>query len=288
MEEENKSAQQEPAVDPVKLVKRVRKSRKVRQGRRKQSVTRRTVRFLMTVVLIFLFVYISKMPHWYLPQNAYTAPNNTIKIENNRIVKTYRIFSILKRNKVPHVPIYMMKTNDIEKEIRTLKPVEDVYVRRYAFPARLNIIIKERIPVISVCVDEKSTAVGAYTQDGILIGRDFMPIPTDIKTVKVLALANGDFSYTKWTKDDIDKILSLVNYIETYSTESVEYIDMRNPSDVFVKVKTVKIRIGKLDGTVYERIQRIPSIIPQIKLMRSKVQYLDISWEKVNYLKLYK
>ena len=288
MEEENKSAKQEPEVDPVKLVKRVRKSRKVRQGRRKQSVTKRTVRFLMTVLLIFLLFHISKMPQWYLPKNAYTAPNNSIKIVNNRIVKTYRIFSVLKRSKVPNLPIYMMKTNDIEKEIRTLKPIEDVYVRRYAFPARLHIIVKERIPVITICVDEKSPAVSAYTQDGILIGRDFMPLSADVKTVKVLAPVTGDFSYTKWVKEDIDKILSIVNYIETYSTEPVEYIDMRNPADVYVRVKTVKIRIGKLDGSVYERIKRIPSIIPQIKLMRSKVQYLDISWEKVNYLKLYK
>ena len=61
---------------------------------------------------------------------------------------------------------------------------------------------------------------------------------------------------------------------------------MRDPNNVFVKVKTAKIRLGKIDSTVYERIMRIPSILPQIKLIQSNVEYLDVSWEKVNYLKL--
>jgi len=286
--EDDDIQQNSPAVDPVKLVKRVRKSRKVRQKRRKQSIVRKSTRFLMTLVMAFLFVYVSKMPQWYLAQNAYTVPGNAIKIENNKIVKTYRIFSVLKRNKVPNIPIYMMRTANIEKEIKTLKPIEDVYIRRYAFPARLHIIVKERTPVLSIYANEKSPVIGAYTREGILIGREFMPLPSEIKTVKVLAPVSGDLSYTKWTRDDIERILSIVTYLETYSKEPVEYIDMRNPADIYIKIKTVKIRIGKLDSTVYERIQRIPSIIPQIKHMRSKVQYLDISWEKVNYLKLYK
>ena len=61
---------------------------------------------------------------------------------------------------------------------------------------------------------------------------------------------------------------------------------MRNPYDVYVKIKTVNIRLGRLDDGVYKRIERIPSILPQVKMVDSKVKYLDLSWEKVNYLKL--
>ena len=287
MEEDN--SKQQDIVDPAKLVKRVRKSRKVRQGRRKQSNLRKAVRFCMTVVMLFLLVYITKLPQWYLPKNAYTTANNgIIQIENNHIVKSYRILALMKLHEVSDIPIYMMKTQDIEKDIKTLKPIEDVYIRRYAFPARLQIIVKERTPVISIFLKEKEPAVAAFTTDGTLIGREFMPLSPNIKTIKVIATPNGHFSYTKWNIDSINEILKLVTYIEHYAQESVEYIDMRNPANIFVKVKTVNIRIGKLDAGVYERIKRIPSILPKIKFMRSKVQYLDISWEKVNYLKLYK
>ena len=85
---------------------------------------------------------------------------------------------------------------------------------------------------------------------------------------------------------DIKEIQKIVKYVETYSKEQVEYVDFRNPNDVYVKIKTVNIRLGKLDDEVYKRIERIPSILPQVKPVEKKVKYLDLSWDKVNYLKL--
>ena len=179
-----------------------------------------------------------------------------------------------------------MKTSDIENDIKKLKPVKDVYIRRYAFPARLQIIIKERTPVISVATNEKAPIAAAFASDGVLIGHEFMPLNPELKTIKVLAVYGGNNSYTKWNLAKINEIQKLATYIENYSKEPIEYIDMRNPNNVFVKVKTTKIRLGKIDGSVYERISRIPSILPKVKLITKNVEYLDISWEKVNYLKL--
>ena len=45
-------------------------------------------------------------------------------------------------------------------------------------------------------------------------------------------------------------------------------------------------KVLKLDESVFKRIERIPSILPQVKQVKTKVKYLDLSWEKVNYLKL--
>ena len=128
--------------------------------------------------------------------------------------------------------------------------------------------------------------MGAYTEDGTFIGQDFMPISPKLKTIKVLAQANGESGYLKWNLQKINEIQKIAKSVEEYSEEPVEYVDMRNPNDVYVKIKSTKIRLGKIDGAVYERIERIPSIIPQIKLINKNVEYLDISWEKVNYLKL--
>ena len=287
MEEFQDENQEEQIIDPVKLVKKVRKSRKVRKGRRKQTVFRKSFRFFMTIFLIFALVYVSKMPQWYLSKNAYTtANNNTIIIENNRIVKPYRILAFLKLHKVPDKPIYMMKTADIERDIKKLPPIEDVYIRRYAFPARLQIIIKERVPIISIAPSENVPPVAAFAKDGTLIGHEFMPLSPDIKTIKVLSYGNKGDDYQKWDVNKINEIAKIARYVSLYSKEQVEYIDMRNPYDVYVKIKTVNIRLGKLDAGVYDRIKRIPSILPQVKLTDAKIKYLDLSWEKVNYLKL--
>lgn len=283
-EEQN---EQEQVVDPDRLVKNVRKKRKLRKGRRKQSVFRNFFRFCMTILLLCAFVYISKMPQWYLDKNIFTVSNpNSIVIVNNKIVKSHKILSLLKKTNVPDVPIYMAKTDYIEKELRKLPPVKEVFVRRYAFPARLQIIVKERQPVITVSPDEKVTPVAAFSRDGVMFGREYLPLSKDFKTIKVLSYGNKGDDYTKWNAAKIRQIETIVQYVETYSKEPVEYIDFRNPNDVYIKIKTVNIRLGKIDEGVYDRIKRIPSILPQVKMVDSKVKYLDLSWAKVNYLKL--
>lgn len=287
MTEYDEQNQDEQVIDPDKLVKNVRKKRKLRKGRKKQSVFRNFFRFCMTILLLCAFVYISKMPQWYLDKKVFTTSgSNSVVILNNKIVKSYRILALLKASEVPNVPIYMAKTAAIEKQIKSLAPVEDVYIRRYAFPARLQIIVKERVPVLTVSPDVKVPPVAAFSRDGVIMGREFLPLGKEFKTIKVLSYGNKGDDYTKWDAAKIRQIETIVKFVETCSKEPVEYIDFRNPNDVYVKIKTVNIRLGKIDETVYERIQRIPSILPQVKLVDSKVKYLDLSWAKVNYLKL--
>lgn len=279
--------EQDEFIDPKRLVNTVRKKRKLRKGRKRQSTFRKFFRFIMTIVLLCGFVYISKMPQWYLPKDSFKKVAGTsVEIINNSIVKPQMIFALLKNTEVPNVPIYMAKTEHIRKEIKKLPPVKEVYIRRYAFPARLQIILKERVPVITISPDLKVQPVAAFSEDGVIMKKEFLPLDKNIKTILVLSYGNKGDDYTKWNAAKIHQIEEMVNYIETYSKEKVEYVDMRNPFDVYVKIKTVNIRLGRLDESLYKRIERLPSILPQVKLVDSKVKYLDLRWEKVFYLKL--
>lgn len=279
--------EQDEFIDPKRLVNTVRKKRKLRKGRKRQSIFRKFFRFIMTIVLLCGFVYISKMPQWYLPKDSFKKVAGTsVEIINNSIVKPQMIFALLKNTEVPNVPIYMAKTEHIRKEIKKLPPVKEVYIRRYAFPARLQIILKERVPVITISPDLKVQPVAAFSEDGVIMKKEFLPLDKNIKTILVLSYGNKGDDYTKWNAAKIHQIEEMVNYIETYSKERVEYVDMRNPFDIYVKIKTVNIRLGRLDESLYKRIERLPSILPQVKLVDSKVKYLDLRWEKVFYLKL--
>ena len=279
--------EQDEFIDPKRLVNTVRKKRKLRKGRKRQSIFRKFFRFIMTIVLLCGFVYISKMPQWYLPKDSFKKVAGTsVEIINNSIVKPQMIFALLKNTEVPNVPIYMAKTEHIRKEIKKLPPVKEVYIRRYAFPARLQIILKERVPVITISPDLKVQPVAAFSDDGVIMKKEFLPLDKNIKTILVLSYGNKGDDYTKWNAAKIHQIEEMVNYIETYSKEKVEYVDMRNPFAVYVKIKTVNIRLGRLDENLYKRIDRLPSILPQVKLVDSKVKYLDLRWEKVFYLKL--
>ena len=278
---------EEEIIDPKKLVNKVRKKRKLRKGRKKQGVLRGFFRFVMTILFLCGFVYISKMPQWYLPKTAFTnASSGAVEVLNNRIVKPQMIYALLKNVEVPDTPIYMAKTAGIKKEIEQLPPVKEAYIRRYAFPARLQIILKERVPVVTIAPDAKVAPVVAFSEDGVMMGKEFLPLKSEFKTILVLSYGNKGDDYKKWDTAKIQQFEKIAAYIETYSKEKVEYIDCRSPYDVFVKIRSVNIRLGKLDETVFKRIEKLPSILPQVKLMDSKVKYLDLSWEKVNYLKL--
>ena len=278
---------EEVVPDGKHFVKRKRRERKVRKGRLKQERFRGIVRFFLTVGFIVILYFGFTDKGWYMAPNAFNKIDSTsVEIINNKIVPSKAILLLLKNSNVPNVPIFMARTNSIKKEIKKLAPVENVYIRRYAFPARMQIIIRERIPAITIAPDIKAPPVAFFTTDGTLIGRDFLPLDKSYSTILVLSYGTKGDDYKKWDLNKIKEIQKIVRYIETYSKEQVEYIDFRNPDDVFVKIKSVNIRLGKLDDTLFKRIERIPSILPQVKEVKTKIKYLDLSWEKVNYLKL--
>ena len=269
------------------FVQTKRRERKVRKGRMRRERLRVFLRFVFVLASLYVMYFVYKMPCMRLPHNAFSIVNSdAVQILNNNIVPTLKILTVLNSVNVPDKPIFLAKTNDMEKAIKQLTPIEDVYVRRYIFPARMQIIIKERIPVIIIAPDVKSQPVAYFTQDGKLVGREYLPLKVNIKPLLVLSYGNKGDDYQKWDLTRVNELLKIANYIETYSHEKVEYIDCRDPNDIFVKIQTVNIRVGKPDGQIFTRIARLPSILPQVKLLDSKIKYLDLSWEKVNYLKL--
>lgn len=285
--EENEIVVEEEQIpDGKRFVKKKRRERTVRKGRLKQERLRTFVRFLVSFAIILGFYYFIKADGWYLNKDAFNkTTGNTVEIINNNIVPSKKILLILKNSNVPNVPIFMARTNSIKKEIMALEPVENVYIRRYAFPARMQIILRERTPVITISPDVKTNPVAFFTTDGKLIGREFLPLKKDYKTILVLTYGNKGDDYRKWDLKKIKEIQKIVRHVEAYSKEDVEYVDMRNPQDIYVKIPTVNIRIGKIDENLFKRLERIPSILPEVKQVKTKVKYLDLSWEKVNYLK---
>lgn len=274
-------------IDGKKLVKRMQRSRQIRKGRKRQNTFRTFLCLVMNVLIIVALVYLTQMPQWYVDKNIFSVSDSgTLEILNNKIVSTNKILAALKTVEVPDVPIYMAKTDNLKEKLLQFSPVEEVYIRRYAFPARLQIILREREPFISISPDAKVQPVAFFTKDGKLIGREYLPLKPEFKTLLVLSYGNKGDDYSKWDLKKLQKLDKIARYIEVYSKEPVEYIDLRNPEDVYVKIKTVNIRLGRLDEHVNERIERIPSILPEVQLMDTKIKYLDLRWKDTNYLKL--
>lgn len=243
-------------------------------------------RFLLSSLLLVGVYYFVKLPQLYISQDAFTnSDSEVIKLVNNEIVPDEKIYTLLSGFQVDGLPIFVQRTDDLKKMLLTLPPVEDVYIRRYVFPARIDLIFRERIPVISVKPEPNSQPFAYFTQDGTLVGKEYAPYIANFHTLNILSTGYKNDAYHSWKKENVDKLLRFAKYVETCSKENVEYIDFRNPDEVFVKISSIKIRLGKFDESVFERVQRLTAILPEIKLMDVKIKYLDLRW-KDPFLKL--
>lgn len=280
------NTQQEDFYSIKHSVRYKKKERKIRKKRKKLTQLKSFLRFVISLIIIILSYLIIKMPQWYLTPDAFKYPERTVEIVNNRIIPDSVIYNAIRELEVPKDPIFLIKTKPILQKIYKIPVIKKVYIRRYGFPARFQIIIRERIPMAIIKTDLKNPPAAFFTTDGVLItNKSYMNIPEE-NTLQIITTQQGLKNEISAKK--IHEIERIVKDVETYSNEKVEYIDIRKANDVFVKIHTINIRLGVLDSTVYERIKRIYTILPQISNVDSRIQYIDLSWDKVNYLKLQK
>lgn len=269
---------------------RIRRNKQERGVRRTNMWMRRFkvfLRFLTIIILMFLCYKLIRMKQWYLSPHAFdSAKSPYLEIINNKIVPDYYIVAALRKNEVPKIPIYMFDTNNIKKNIMELDPVEKVYIRRFWFPARLQIIVQERVPIITISPDENVEPIAFFTKGGKLIGRDFLPLDKSFKTIRILTYGNNGDDYRHWDKQRVEMLEKLAKTIKTVTKEPLDFIDLRNQRDVYIQINGLPIRIGELDDGCFERVMRIPSIMPQIQTLDKKIKYIDLRWKNASYIKL--
>lgn len=261
--------------------------RKIRKSQLWLGRARIVTRLVLTLLLIFCGFKLLKYHQWYLNKDVFNSLNNPyLEIDNNKIVPSYKVLAALRKTEVPNTPIYRFDTTEIKQDIMQLEPIENVYIRRFWFPARLQIIVEERTPIITISPKENVPPIAFFATGGKLIGRDYMPLPKSFKPILVLSYGTRGDDYRNWGWEKIKLIEKVAKAVKLNSNEDVQYVDLRNANDVYVRVKTANIRLGKLDETVFSRIERIPSILPQIKTLDKKIKYIDLRWKNANYIKL--
>lgn len=266
-------------------LKQKKMQRQVKKTQRRLSRLRAMYKITLIIGMAISCVYILKMPQWRLPSNAFDRIDSpALEIENNQIVPSQKILSALRRTQVPKKPIFLVSTTPFKESIKKIEPIQDVYIRRYWYPARLNIHILERTPAVTIAPNLDVPPIAYFSTDGKLIGREYMPLDKSYDTVAVITYGAGD-DYRNWDLPKISNFIRLAKLVEAETGEKVEYIDYRDPKEIYIKIPTVNILIGSLTPDVFNKIQRLPSLIPQVKMINKKVKYLDLRWD-MSYMKM--
>lgn len=276
---------EKPKYNQNRRLKQAKMQRQVKKSQRRLARLRVFYKLFLIFGIIFLILFILKMPQWRLPSDAFDSIESpALEILNNHVVPEQKILSALRRNQVPSQPIFLVKTEDIKKSITQLEPIQNVYIRRFWFPARLQIIVIERTPIVTISPNLEAPPIAFFSADGKLIGREYMPLDESYDTVAVITYGSGD-DYRNWDVTKVRNFKKLADLTELETGEKVEYIDYRNPKDVYIKISTTSIRLGSLNPSVFDKIGRLPSLLPQVKMINKKVKYIDLRWDS-NYIKL--
>ena len=274
------------------IQRRIKQHKLRRKARRGEILVRRIyklIRFIFLICIIYGIYRVSDCHYWYLGSNVYNDKAiNRIEILGNTIVSDEKIINELKKYPLPKNPIYKINPANIAHNIEQLPPIKRAYIRRYWFPARLVVMLEEVTPIITVSPSEDAPDVAAFAQSGEIITREYLPLDDKIHTTKILSYGNNGDDYEKWDAEKITYLNKLSKAIEEYSGEEIEYIDLRNPHNAFAQLQTVKLKLGELDVSLFERIKSIKDILssPDIIRLKNHTKYIDLSWQKVKYVNL--
>ena len=267
---------------------------KVRKIKRQVMANRAKLtrlRVLLSLILMILACFCSKkvlkMSQWYIDMDKLShADSSVLTIQGNNITPDYKIINIIRQTQLPNVQIFRLNTKELEENIMQLQTVKKVFIRRYWFPARLNIALDERTPVFLISPNLESEPNSALTTDGILIDHEYFPFKNPVKAKKLLTYGVRNGLDEVWDKKKVDELIKLTKVIEMYSNQEVQYIDIRDKSDVYIMLKDYLVRFGEINDTAQARAKCIASILPQAEKYGKKTKYIDLRWDDSRYIRL--
>lgn len=246
------------------------------------------LRALFIALLIFCGYKLLTLQMWYYPNDIFkTVKNKNFAIMGAYITPNEKVLSVMKNFQIPKVPLYMLDVKAFEDKIAEIETVKSVHVRRYWFPARLQVVIEDKKPVLVIFPDENSKPAAFFVEDGTLLSADLLP--KDVKKYPLKIITTGSDpkdNFVKWKIERINSLLDLCKKAEEYSGSEVEYIDIRNPNDVYIKISPVLIRLGEMNESAYTRLGTIRTILPNLNKINKKIKYVDLRWEVTKYVKI--
>ena len=271
--------------------RRMKKYRLRRKARRGEIMLRRIYkfcRFLFLLFVMYMLYRLSGAHYWCFPSDIYNSNDKRVEILGNGIVSNEKIIAEMKKVQIPKVPLYKFNPAGMARQIEKLAPIKRAYIRRYWLPARLVVMVEEIVPAITISPSEDAPDVAAFALTGEYIGREYLPLNDKFKTVKVLTYGTNGDDYEKWDTEKINDIYKLAKTIEEYSGEKLQYLDLRIKNDAYAQLDSVKLRLGKIDVSLFERIKGIKGILssPDVIRLKNHTKYIDLSWQKVKYVNL--
>nr|AIA16740.1 POTRA domain, FtsQ-type [uncultured bacterium] len=77
----------------------------------------------------------------------------------------------------------------------------------------------------------------------------------------------------------LKKIQAVAQYLNSRPRHAkLDYLDVTNPYDIVAQFNGFQVRVGQLDTTVTQRLERLFHIVPQIRDFQDQIEFVDLRW----------
>ncbi|HBN08548.1 MAG TPA: hypothetical protein DD435_07820 [Cyanobacteria bacterium UBA8530] len=223
--------------------------------KRRRRLRRRLLKFLLLVSLIAASVTLWNLPFW-----RYAG---IVTVRGNRIVPSE---AIARKIGNTDLPLFRIDPKGIETRIEEIPEIEKARVRRWLFPARIEVQVNERIPFAQVSqkvfLDQLGNRFSAPIQHVPLFV--VLPIP-----------------YTDQSKETFRRLVAL------WPPEATGAIDLSLSEDLRINLKGIAVRLGKIERAeeLDEKFKTFYRLLPLAERYGNRLEYVDLRFPAAPTLK---
>lgn len=216
-------------------------------------------RSLIALAILGSLGWVLTRPNWVIRENS------QIDIEGNHILSEDAVRNLISLS-YPQ-SIFKIPVPQLKNELESLPPLEEVEITRQLFPPRINLNVKERIPV-AIALDSSSPqdVLGFIDQEGIFLPENFYSsVKEEFVLPKIRVIGFKEENPLEW-----NQLYQIINE----SKIKIKQIDGRDSNNLILLTELGKIYLGPKRNILSKQLR----VLEQMGDLPSRVKIQEIDY----------
>ena len=203
---------------------------------------------------------------WWLWTGPFWKWDGQMTVSGNRLVGKQEIFAKLY---VPqNTPLYMLNPQAIAAQLGAIPAVAQVAVRRWLFPARLEVMILERQALVRVEGPKGEPVSRWIDQEGVIFAAPAAHIQARFPIRVHTELQPGD-------RLPVEVQTHLFELLAAWPKDAEGRLDLRKPRDVYASIAGTPVRLGEVQEIAL-KFAILDHVRPEAKKYKDRLKYINL------------
>lgn len=203
---------------------------------------------------------------WWLWSGPFWRWDGQMTVSGNRLVGKQEILAKLY---VPQrTPLYMLRPPELAAQLRAIPAVAQVAVRRWLFPARLEIMILERQALVRVAGPKGEPVSRWIDQEGVVFAAPAAHMEARFPIRVHTELQPGD-------RLPAEVQTHLFELLNAWPKGAEGRLDLRKPRDVFASIAGMPVRLGEV-SEIALKFAMFEHVRPEATKYKDRLKYINL------------